>query len=256
MPEPATPQIVDRAAWERARAELLVREKAHSRAGDALAAARRRLPMTRMEPVSVVCAGGPASRRVPPNASDSEVRSTQGRPVNLLDVFEGRRQLIVYHFMWRAGARFERQCPGCTHTQVAMNDAVRAYLAERDVGYAVFCAGPWAEIAAYRDFMGWTAPWYSTAGSGAALATRDGGDLRCYLRVGEDVFQTYWTTQRGVEAMLPTLQLLDLSVYGRQETWEDSPQGWPQPDQAGHWWWRDGRPVAQLIRTQGDAGAA
>ena len=232
MTDSALPPVVDRPAWERARAELLAREKAHTRAGDALAAARRRLPMTSMPAVTVVGAHG---------------------PVPLREVFEGRRQLLVYHFMWKRGATHDKQCPGCTHTQVALNDAVRAYLAARDVGYAVFCAGPWDEVAAYRDFMGWTMPWYSTADTGDALpAIRDGGDLRSYLRDGDAVFQTYETTQRGVEAMLPTLQLLDLTVWGRQESWEDSPAGWPQPDQAGHWGWRDGRPVAQWTRVGAD----
>ena len=112
MKESATPRIVSRDEWERARAELLVREKAHTRAGDELAAARRRLPMTRMEPVMVVGPDG---------------------PVRLHDVFEGRRMLIVYHFMWNPGAPHEKQCEGCTHSQTAMNSAVRAYLAERDV---------------------------------------------------------------------------------------------------------------------------
>lgn len=229
MPESATPSIVDRATWERDRAELLVREKAHTRAGDALAAARRRLPMTRMDAVTVTGAAG---------------------PVPLHDVFEGRRMLLVYHFMWHPGAPHEKQCPGCTHTQVALNDAVRAYLAARDVSYAVFSAGPWAELAAYRDFMGWTMPWYSTADTGAALpAIRDGGDLRCYLRAGDDVYQTYETTARGVEAMLPSLQLIDLTPYGRQEPWEDSPVGWPHADRPGSWWSRDGRPIAQWTRT-------
>ena len=229
MKDSATPPIAGRAEWERARAELLAREKAHTRAGDALAAARRRLPMTRMEPVTVVGASG---------------------PVRLHDVFGGRQMLLVYHFMWKRDAPHDKQCPGCTHTQVAMNDTVRAYLAERDVSYAVFSAGSWPELAAYRDFMGWTMPWYSTAETSDALPKiRDGGDLRCYLRVGGDVFQTYETTQRGVEAMLPTLQLLDLTVYGRQESWEDSPAGWPNRDEAGSWWWRDGRPVAQWTRT-------
>lgn len=113
--------------------------------------------MTRMEPVMVV-------------GSDGLIR--------LHDVLEGRRMLIVYHFMWNLGAPHEKQCEGCTHSQTAMNSAVRAYLAERDVSYAVFSSGPWAEIAAYRDFMGWTTPWYSTSDSGDMLATRNGGDLR------------------------------------------------------------------------------
>lgn len=224
----ATPKIVDRDAWERARAELLAREKAHTHAGDELAAARRRLPMTRMEPVTVVGPNG---------------------AVPLRDVFEGRRMLMVYHFMWSAGAPHHEQCEGCTHSQAAMNEAVRAYLAERDVTYAVFSSGPWAEIAAYRDFMGWTAPWYSTADAGKVLETRKGGDLRCYLREDDDVFLTYETKWRGIEPMLPTLQLLDLTAYGRQESWEDSPAGWPQQDEAGDWWRRDGRPVAQWTRT-------
>ncbi len=227
MEYPSRPPVVERGAWEGARSELLAREKAHARAGDQLAAARRRLPMTRMGPVTVTGANGPTPLR---------------------EVFEGRHMLLVYHFMWKRGASHDKQCPGCTHTQVALNEAVRAYLAERDVSYAVFSAGPWPEIAAYREFMGWTGPWYSTQDTGTALpTTRDGGDLRCYLRDGDDVFQTYETTARGVEAMLPTLQLLDLTAYGRQETWEDSPAGWPQGE-AGAWWWRDGRPVAQGVR--------
>jgi predicted dithiol-disulfide oxidoreductase (DUF899 family) len=227
MTESPTPKVVSREEWERDRADLLVQEKAHTRAGDKLAAARRRLPMVRMVPTTVV---GPKG------------------PVALRDVFEDRRMLIVYHFMWKKGAPHDKQCEGCTHSQVAMNSAVCAYLAARGVQYAVFSSGPFNEIVAYRDFMGWTSPWYSTADSGGALATRDGGDLRCYLRTGDDVFQTYETKWRGIEAMLPTLQLLDLTPYGRQETWEDSPAGWPQ-DKAGSWWRRDGRPIAQWTRT-------
>jgi predicted dithiol-disulfide oxidoreductase (DUF899 family) len=112
MIEPTLPKIVARDEWERARAELLVREKAHTRAGDELAAARRRLPMTQMEQVMVVGRDG---------------------PVHLHEVFEGRRLLLVYHFMWNKGAPHHQQCEGCTHSQTAMNSAVLAYLAERDV---------------------------------------------------------------------------------------------------------------------------
>lgn len=221
------PQIVSRDEWMAARAELFVREKELKHASDALAAARRRLPMTPMEPVTVLGSKG---------------------HVPLQEVFEGRRMLIVYHFMWHQGAPHHKQCEGCTHSQVAMNVAVQAYLAARDVTYAVFSSGPLDEITAYRDFMGWTMPWYSTIDSGKVLTTRDGGDLRCYLRADDEVFQTYETKWRGIESMMPTLQLLDLTPYGRQETWEDSPAGWPQ-DKAGSWWRRDGRPVAQWTRT-------
>src|SRR4029078_6845268 len=135
MTEPPLRQIVSRDEWERARAELLVREKAHTHAGDELAAARRRLPMTQMEAVMVL---GPPG------------------PVPLHNVFEGRRMLIVYHFMWKKGAPHHQQCEGCTHSQVAMNSEVRSFLAARDVNYAVFSSGPRDEIVAYRDFMGWT----------------------------------------------------------------------------------------------------
>jgi predicted dithiol-disulfide oxidoreductase (DUF899 family) len=227
MKEQASPQIVSREEWDRARAELLIREKAHTHAGDALAAERRRLPMTPMDSVTVLGPRGPAA---------------------LHEVFEGHRMLLVYFFMWNKGAPHHKQCEGCTHSQVAITSAVCASLAERDVSYAVFSSGPLNEILAYRDFMGWATPWYSTSNAGDALRTRTGGDLRCYLRSGDQVFQTYETKWRGIEAMLPTLQLLDLTPYGRQETWEDSPAGWPQ-DKAGSWWRRDGRPVAQWTRT-------
>lgn len=227
MKDAETPRIVSREEWEQSRAELLVREKDLTHASDALAAARRRLPMTPVEPVTV---GGPNG------------------PVSLRDVFEGRRMLIVYHFMWKKGAPHNKQCEGCTHSQAAMTAAVCAYLAARDVTYAVFSSGPLEEILAYRDFMGWTPPWYSTVDSGPAMATRDGGDLRCYLKTHDQVFLTYETKWRGIEAMLPTLQLLDLTPYGRQETWEDSPVT-VQLDKAGSWWRRDGRPVSQWTRT-------
>ena len=227
------PAAVSRDEWDRARAELLAREKAHTHAGDQLAAARRRLPMTPVDPVTVQ---GPAG------------------PTPLHQVFEGRQMLLVYFFMWNAGKPHNKQCEGCTHSQVAMTDAVIAYLAARDITYAVFSAGPLEELLAYRDFMGWTAPWYSTAGAGPALKTRDGGDLRCYLRTseseqGEKVYLTYENKWRGIESMLPTLQLLDLTPFGRQETWEDSPPGTPQV-KAGSWWRQNGRPIAQWTRTQ------
>lgn len=227
MPDYPMPKVVTREEWDRARAEFLTREKEHTHAGDALAAARRRLPMTAVEPTSV---------------------TRMNRDVSLRDVFAGRRMLMVYHFMWNAGKPHERQCPGCTHSQVAMTDQVCAYLAARDVTYAVFSAGPIDEIVAYRDFMGWTPAWYSTANSDASLKTRDGGDLRVYLRDGEKVYLTYENKWRGIEPMLPTLQLLDLTPFGRQETWEDSPAGSPQ-EKAGWWWKRDGRAIAQWTRT-------
>lgn len=221
------PPIVDRNAWERARADLLVREKAHTREGDAIAAARRAMPMT---PVAV-----------------TELIGEDG-PLSLLDAFAGRRMLIAYCFMWHHAKPFERQCEGCTLTQSQIGDGVPAYLADRDVSYAVFCEGPWDEISAYRDFMGWTMPWYSTASSLDNPGVAGGGPLRCYVRTGDDVHLTYETEHRGTEVLDTALGLLDLTAFGRQEVWEDSPQGWPQ-DPTGSWWRRDGRPVAQWTRT-------
>src|SRR5262245_42781546 len=131
------PAIVTRHEWDRARADLLAREKAHTHAGDELAAARRRFPMTPVEPVTV---DGPNGK------------------TPLHEIFEGRPMLLVYFFMWNAGKPPNKQCEGCTHSQVAMTDQVCAYLSARDVTYAVFSAGPLNEILAYRDFMGWKTP--------------------------------------------------------------------------------------------------
>jgi predicted dithiol-disulfide oxidoreductase (DUF899 family) len=120
-------------------------------------------------------------------------------PVTLLDVFEGRRQLIAYYFMWFAGQPAAEQCEGCT-THVSE----LAYLHSRDVAYATLCQGPYEEIR-YRDFMGWEMPWYSAQDSAKALLSgRQVGKMHlvCYLRQGDRVFETYWTTGRGVEVMM------------------------------------------------------
>ena len=201
---------------------LRSREKAHTREGDAIAAARRRLPMVEMDPTITL---------IGPNG-----------PVTLLDAFEGRRQLIVYYFMWHPGHPAAEQCEGCTWVTTQVTEL--SYLHSRDITYAVFCQGPFDESIRYHDFMGWEMPWYSALGSlDALLVGRRVGMMHivCYVRDGDRVFETYWTTVRGVEAMDYSYALMDLTVYGRQETWEDSPAGWPQP------WPVDG----SVIRTRG-----
>ncbi|WP_027345940.1 DUF899 family protein [Hamadaea tsunoensis] len=225
MTEPtALPLVVDRDEWLRQRDELLVREKAHTREGDAIAAARRRLPMTRVPDVSVT---GPKGE------------------TRLLDVFEGRRMLIAYFHMWHDGAPFEEQCEGCTFSTCHM--APLDYLHARDVTYAVFAQGPYAESAPFAEFMRYEFPWYSAYGSDPALAAgRDFGFIACYLRDGEDVYETYWTTGRGVEALMTSYHALDLTVFGRQESWEDAPAGRPLVE--GHPWRLNGRPTAQWSR--------
>jgi predicted dithiol-disulfide oxidoreductase (DUF899 family) len=222
------PEIVDRAAWQAERDRLLAREKAHTREGDAIAAARRRLPMVEVDArVTLVGAQG---------------------PVPLVDVFEGRRQLIAYLHMWHDGKSAADQCEGCTFFTGHAREL--SYLHSREVTYATFCQGPYDESARYRDFMGWEMPWYSARDSGdALLAGRGFGGYLYYLRDGDRVFETYWTTNRGAEAGATSYHLLDRTVYGRQETWEDSPAGWPQPyATAGQQFRTDGRPTAQWSR--------
>jgi predicted dithiol-disulfide oxidoreductase (DUF899 family) len=181
----------------------------------------------------------------------TEVVGPRG-PVTLLEAFEGRRQLIAYYFMWHAGHSAAEQCEGCTWcaTQVAE----LSYLHSRDITYAVFCQGPFEEGYRYREFMGWDIPWYSAVDSlDTLLVGRTIGSMHivCYLREGDRVFETYWTTLRGVEAMDYSLSLMDLTVYGRQEPWEDSPAGWPQQwqvDGSNHR--MNGRPIPQWSRLE------
>lgn len=228
---PAVPAAVDRATFEARLHRLRVREKAHTREGDAIAAARRRLPMVEMD-------------------ANLELIGPDG-PLTLLDAFEGRRQLIAYYFMWYPGHSAADQCEGCTWgtTQVAE----LSYLHSRDITYAVLCQGPYDESRRYRDFMGWDMPWYSAQDSlDELLVGRRIGmmHLVCYLRDGDRVFETYWTTDRGVEAMDYSDALMDLTVYGRQESWEDSPTGWPQLDPGTDQWRTDGRPTSQWARLE------
>src|SRR3984885_12373717 len=207
--EPSLPAAVDRAMFQAELDRLRVREKAHTREGDAIAAARRRLPMTEV---------------------DAGLRLTGPHgPLTLLDAFEGRRQLIAYYFMWWDGHPAAEQCEGCTWITTQVTDL--SYLHSRDITYAVLCQGPYDESVRYRDFMGWELPWYSAERAVDALfAGRQAGlfHLICYLRDGDRVFETYWTTRRGVEAVDNSYALMDLTVFGRQESWAGSPAGSPR----------------------------
>jgi predicted dithiol-disulfide oxidoreductase (DUF899 family) len=234
------PKTVDRSTFEKELASLRTREKAHTHEGDAIAAARRRLPMVEMES-SVPLIG--------PNG-----------PLTLLDTFEGREQLIAYYFMWHTGHPAPEQCEGCTWVTTQVREL--SYLHSRDVTFAVFCQGPYEESSRYREFMGWEVPWYSAKGSlETLLVGRRIGRMHliCYLRQGSKVLETYWTTARGVEVMDNSYHLLDLTVYGRKEKWEDSPPGWPQQctitrtKSGSPTWepeWPGGRPIAQWPRLQ------
>ncbi|MFI6426715.1 DUF899 family protein [Promicromonospora sp. NPDC050880] len=215
------PRPADRAAYEHEIEVLRQREKAHTREADAIAAARRRLPMVEVD-------GG------------SELLGPDG-PVTLLDAFEGRRQLLAYYFMWWPGHPAADQCEGCTFFTNQVSDL--SALHTRDITFAVLLQGrnvtygpqdahrSYDASRRYRDFMGWTMPWYSAQPSlETLLGGREPGMfyLVGYVRDGDRVFETYWTSRRGVQAMDHSYALMDLTVWGRQESWEDSPAGWPQ----------------------------
>jgi predicted dithiol-disulfide oxidoreductase (DUF899 family) len=223
------PRIAERSVFEAEIEALRIREKAHMREGDSIAAARRRLPMVEVDAATPLV-------------------GERGR-VTLLDAFEGRRMLIAYYFMWNAGEPAAEQCEGCTFFTAQVREL--SFLHARDVTYATFCQGPYDESARYRRFMGWEMPWYSVVDSvDTLLVGRRAGmmHLVCYLRQDSRIFETYWTTRRGVEVMDNVYALLDRTVYGRQEPWEDSPAGWPQLGEDEDWFRSEGRPVAQWPR--------
>ena len=210
---PGRPPVVDLATWQAARDELLVREKAHTREGDAIAAARRRLPMVEID-------------------ATTEVVGADG-PVPFLDLFQGRDELVIYHHMWHDGVPHQGQCAGCTFNVWQMKDTV--YLKARGVSFAILTSGRWDEVEPFVAFMGYEQPWYSVRGVEAQIAT-DEGHIVCYLRDGDRAFLTYRTTGRGNEPADGNVGLLDMTPYGRGEVWEDNPEGWPE----GHhscWYW-------------------
>jgi predicted dithiol-disulfide oxidoreductase (DUF899 family) len=227
--ELGAPRIVDRSTFQAELDALRVREKAHTREGDAIAATRRRLPMVEVDGAT-------------PLTGDRGA-------VTLLDAFEGRWMLIAYYFMWHTGRPAAEQCEGCTFSTTHINEL--SYLHSRDVSYATFCQGPYEESSRYRNFMGWTIPWYSVPQDAVdrLIAHRHFGILVTYLQDDDKVYETYWTTGRGNELMAPSYGLLDLTVYGRQEFWEDSPEGWPQRwGSKGGQFQLNGRPTAQWSR--------
>jgi predicted dithiol-disulfide oxidoreductase (DUF899 family) len=208
---PATrpaPPVTDHDDFDRQLEELRVREKAHTREGDAIAAARRRLPMTEV-PAKTTVVG-----------ADGEIP--------FADAFEGRSELVVYSHMFYIGEPFEWQCEGCTRNSWPMQHrADAAGINAYGITFAVLAPGPYEELAAFRDFMGYTTPWYSTAHLDHPTMAHS-GRLACYLRRDGKIYLTYWTTARGDEVLSPLFGILDRTAYGRREEWEDSPPGWPQ----------------------------
>ena len=199
------PPVVDLATWQAARDELLLREKAHTRAGDALAAERRRLPMVEVD-------------------GTVEIVGPDG-PVPFVELFQGRTELMVYKHMWHDGAPHQGQCEGCTFTAWHLLDAV--YLNARGVSFAILTTGRWDEVAPFVEFMGYRQPWYSVRDVEPPIGGSM-GSFASFLRDGDRVFLTYATTGRGVEPAIGSFGLLDMTLYGRGEAWQDNPDGWPQ----------------------------
>lgn len=213
-PTGALPPIVDQATWEAALAEVRDREKAATRELDAIAAARRRLPMVEM--------------------ADHTLEGADG-PVRLVDVFDGAHQLIVYSHMWSPGE--EWQCSGCTGftSQFMRFEFLEPY----DARFVIVTQGPIDEALAYKQRVGNQMTWYSTADSafGTDVGAPPGGgfQVNVFLRDGDTVYRTWNTQGRGTEQISHTFPLIDVLPWGRQEDWQDSPDGWPQSEAFSGW---------------------
>ncbi|BDI34537.1 hypothetical protein CCAX7_65880 [Capsulimonas corticalis] len=233
--ETAIPKIVSQDEWLVERKKLLTNEKEFTRQRDRVNAERRRLPMVRLEKQYIF-------------------DTPQGKKT-LVDLFEGRHQLVIYHFMF--DPEWEKGCMGCTGFVDAIGDL--SMLAERDTAFAVISRAPLAKLEAYKASKGWDISWYSSFGSdfnydfhatldesvapieynyrskaeieeknGRPITPGETPGLSVFFRVGDDVFHTYSTFERGVEDITDSYNILDVTPYGRQEDFEDSPPGWPQ----------------------------
>ena len=207
------PQIVDREEWQASNDALIEKENRATRERDALAAERRRQPMMEM-------------------STAYEFEGPDGR-VKLPDLFDGRRQLVLYHF-WHPPQG--DPCAGCS----MFTDQVSplAHMHARDLSFALVSTAPQEQIQAFKERMGWEIPWYTVVGDEfqTERGTTDYFKLDVYLRDGDRVFLTYETRSRGVEALGSIWTFLDLTPMGRQEEWEDTPPGRPQGPK--YEWWR------------------
>ncbi len=210
------PPVVSPQEWDAAREKLLVKEKEITRARDALAAERRRMP--RMAVDKEYSFEGPAG------------------PASLLDLFEGRRQLIVYRFFYEPGVHGwpEHGCTGCSFG--ADQVAHLAHLNARDTTLAYVSRAPQENIQRYRERMGWMVPWYTiTDDFDLDFGVDEWHGNNAFIRDGDQIFRTYFINNRGDEHMGSTWSYLDITALGRQEEWEDSPEGYPQTPP--YQWW-------------------
>lgn len=215
-----TPTIVTAAEWEQARERLLVTEKELTRARDALAAQRRRMPWLLVDKQYTF--DGPEG------------------PMTLIDLFEGRRQLIVYRAFFEPGVHGwpDHACIGCS--LVADQIADVAHLNARDTTLVFASRAPQPDIARVKARMGWTMPWYTmTNGFDVDFGVDEWHGTNVFFRDGDRVFRTYFTNNRGDESLGGTWSCLDLTALGRQEEWEDSPEDYPQGAPYAWWNWHD-----------------
>jgi predicted dithiol-disulfide oxidoreductase (DUF899 family) len=215
------PPIVSPQEWDAAREKLLVKEKELTRARDALAAERRRMPRMAVE-------------------KDYRFEGPD-EPASLLDLFEGRRQLIVYRAFFEPGVFGwpDHACRGCS--MVADQVAHLAHLHARDTSLAFVSRAPQQDIARVKARMGWTMPWYTmTDGFDADFGVDEWHGTNAFIRDDDgNVFRTYFINNRGDEALGSTWSYLDMTALGRQEEWEDSPEGYPQTPPYVWWNWHD-----------------
>jgi predicted dithiol-disulfide oxidoreductase (DUF899 family) len=204
------PQVVSEREWQTAREALLVKEKELTRALDALAAERRRLPMVRLD------------------AGRYTFTTADGGTASLTDLFDGHKQLVIYHFMQEPGQDWV--CTGCATFTDNLDNKAQAHLNARDTRLILIARAPQEELEKLRQRFGWDVPWYSSYGT--SFSDDMGLDglfgISVLLRDGDEVYRSYFTTARGVDRLRLDFNLLDLTPYGRQEQWEDSPAGWPQ----------------------------
>jgi len=215
-----TPSIVSPRAWEAAREQMLVKEKALTRARDALAAERRRMPWMAVE--KAYAFDGPGGR------------------ASLLDLFAGRRQLIVYRAFFEPGVHGwpEHGCRGCSLGADQVSNLV--HLNTRDTTLVFVSRAPQADIVRLKAKMGWKMPWYAITDSfDADFGVDEWHGHNVFFRDGDNVFRTYFVNSRGDEAMGTVWSYLDATPLGRQEAWEDSPEGYPQTPPYQWWKWSD-----------------
>lgn len=221
-----TPPIVSRQEWQAAWEELLVKEKELTHAKDAMAAARRRMPWTEVD-------------------RDYRFDGPDG-PVGLLGLFDGRRQLIVYRAFLEPGVHGwpAHACVGCS--MVADQVAHLAHLNARDTTLVFASRAPQPDIARVTARMDWTMPWYTILDDfDTDFGVAEYHGTNAFIRDGDRVFRTYFVNNRGDEAIGGTWSYLDITALGRQETWEDSPEGYPQTPPYEWWHWHDDYPARQ-----------